>query len=735
MSYRFTGAWLVWGHLLLGVFLLNASAQTPAVNEGGLVNGASFASGPVAAGSIISIFGANLATGTEAAQELPLPANLRGTQVLVNGMAAPLFFVSPEQINAQLPWEVIGAGILRVQVVVQDAQSTIIEIEEEEHTPGLFATNQGGDGQGAILISLSGGAVAAKTGTLPGSRAVKRGEFIEIFCTGLGLVTNQPPSGAPASGDPLSETIAVPTVTIGGIEAERSFSGLAPGFAGLYQVNAQIPMTAPIGDSVAVVLSIGEANSNTVAIAVEPAAGELVHEDWPKYRRDLANTGRSAETGISSLNIDQFKLKWKFDSGGRISASPAVATVGGIRMVYIGNWAGTFFAFEADAGSQTWSFEVDKVGQRCSTPGRCRIYSSAAVDNGMVYFGAESGFVYALDAATGSLVWKKQLGNPDAGYAIWSSPAVHNGVVYLGVASHQSAPCVVGRVEALDAATGANVWTLDTIDQSTCPSGVCVGAGVWSSAAIDPEFGTLYIGTGNSGRGCSPPSANATKYPDGILALDLATGAVKSFFQTLPNDLNDEGDIGAAPVLHTTETVNECAGTHATSHWVTVPTKDSAVYTFARGADGLLGDPAVLRLDSRDAIASPAVVPFTQSVSCRPPDLLVLTQGNDIFVPTFNGVLFGIRQMGAAMEIRWEQALHDCPPDNPCPLFSAPAAVNDLIIFGGGDGNIYATTTNGQLAWSFGTLGLVASGPAISHSTVYFGSYDGFLYAVSRNGE
>ena len=66
---------------------------------------------------------------------------------------------------------------------------------------------------------------------------------------------------------------------------------------------------------------------------------------------------------------------------------------------------------------------------------------------------------------------------------------------------------------------------------------------------------------------------------------------------------------------------------------------------------------------------------------------------------------------------------------------SAPAVVTDLIFFGGGDGNVYAVTTEGTLVWALGTGGLVPSGPAISHSTVYFGSYDGFLYAVSLDGQ
>jgi len=82
-------------------------------------------------------------------------------------------------------------------------------------------------------------------------------------------VTNAPPSGSPAILGSLSQTASTPNVTIGGIPGTVSFSGLAPGFVGLYQVNVQVPLNASIGSSVPVVLTIGGFSSNTVTIAVQ----------------------------------------------------------------------------------------------------------------------------------------------------------------------------------------------------------------------------------------------------------------------------------------------------------------------------------------------------------------------------------------------------------------------------------------------------------------------------------
>ena len=95
-------------------------------------------------------------------------------------------------------------------------------------------------------------------------------EFISIFCTGLGPVSNPPATGDVASAILPSNTPTTPTVTIGGVTATNvSFSGLAPGFVGLYQVNVQVPANAPTGSAVPVALSIGGVSANMVMIAVQ----------------------------------------------------------------------------------------------------------------------------------------------------------------------------------------------------------------------------------------------------------------------------------------------------------------------------------------------------------------------------------------------------------------------------------------------------------------------------------
>ena len=101
------------------------------------------------------------------------------------------------------------------------------------------------------------------------SNPTTAGAYVQIYCTGLGPVTNQPATGAPALEDPLSWTQATPTVNIGGVTATPVFSGLAPGDVGLYQVNVQVPTGVAKGSKVPVAISIGGVTSNTVTLAIQ----------------------------------------------------------------------------------------------------------------------------------------------------------------------------------------------------------------------------------------------------------------------------------------------------------------------------------------------------------------------------------------------------------------------------------------------------------------------------------
>ena len=252
------------------------AANAPVVPPDSVVNNASFAPGttPLAPGTIAAIFGSNLDDGSmnpfsSFAANGELLTTLGGASVTFNGIAAPVFSAFPGQLNVQVPLDLGSATSAQVVVTVAGQSSAPETVPLGAQSPAIFSINQTGKGQGAIQLANSA-TYAAPAGSISGSasRAVKAGDFVTIYCTGLGAVSNPPGTGKPALSSPLSKTLATPEVSIGGVSATVSFSGLAPGFVGLYQVDIEIPQGAPGGNAVPVALSIGGVKSNTVTIAV-----------------------------------------------------------------------------------------------------------------------------------------------------------------------------------------------------------------------------------------------------------------------------------------------------------------------------------------------------------------------------------------------------------------------------------------------------------------------------------
>jgi uncharacterized protein (TIGR03437 family) len=241
------------------VTVTSATNGTPTV--GGLTNAASYAQ-TFAPGGIMSVFGTNLAPTTATAPTVPLPTMLAGASVTINGILAPLYYISPGQLNVQIPYET-PVGSAATLTVENNGQSASFNFNVSANAPAIFSTNAQGTGQGSIL-NTSYQLVDASHPATPGST------YIQIYCMGLGAVSNQPADGAVSPASPLAETTTIPVVTIGGISATVSFSGLAPGFVGEYQVNALVPAGVTAGSAVPVTVSIGAAASNSVTIVVSP---------------------------------------------------------------------------------------------------------------------------------------------------------------------------------------------------------------------------------------------------------------------------------------------------------------------------------------------------------------------------------------------------------------------------------------------------------------------------------
>jgi uncharacterized protein (TIGR03437 family) len=245
---------LAWSWPLVCCLATLAWAQTspPVIANGGVLNAADYGTA-VAPGTMVSIFGTNLAPRTAAASSVPLPTALEGVTVeAVTGTGAnalPLFFVSAGQINAQLPYSILGTTLdIRVRTAAGTSASQRITVATR--APRLFTRTMDGKGEG---ILLHGATYRLVTEAEPATPA----EYLILYLTGLGEVSPAVQPGRPG-GDggalgPLNQVTIPVTATLGGQSAPVVFAGLAPGFVGVYQLNLQVPANLSPGKPVVVV--------------------------------------------------------------------------------------------------------------------------------------------------------------------------------------------------------------------------------------------------------------------------------------------------------------------------------------------------------------------------------------------------------------------------------------------------------------------------------------------------
>ena len=245
---------------LFGVVL---HAQTgPVVSSGSVFNAASLGGDPTnvaAPGSIISIFGQGLATSTASAGGFPLPAVIGTTAVLLGDEFIPLLFVSPNQINAQIPFEASTDGA-SLTVWVSGRPSASVTVTIRRTAPGIFTANS--SGVGPAIVAAANGRVINST------NPAQVGQEIQVLATGLGVTVG---GGGPslATGGPASDqaTVFVPTVTIGGQSAVVISSRAASGQVGQYWVRMIVP-DLPIGDHVIAITSDGRTSRAATTVRV-----------------------------------------------------------------------------------------------------------------------------------------------------------------------------------------------------------------------------------------------------------------------------------------------------------------------------------------------------------------------------------------------------------------------------------------------------------------------------------
>jgi uncharacterized protein (TIGR03437 family) len=221
--------------------IVNAADQTPGLAPGGL----------------ISIFGSSLSNGTVSANQLPLSKGLGNICLYASSVALPMQYVSPTQINAQLPFNASPTESLTISS--SGGASAPFNFTVQPSAPAIF---RNGSGAPLIYRTVDGKLITNDT-------PIHLNETLIIYMTGLGAVSPTVGAGTAAPSNPLASTNVTPSITIGGASIFTLSSGLAPGMVGVYQVNAQVPFHhIPTGSNISFTISQGGA-STTIKVPVE----------------------------------------------------------------------------------------------------------------------------------------------------------------------------------------------------------------------------------------------------------------------------------------------------------------------------------------------------------------------------------------------------------------------------------------------------------------------------------
>jgi uncharacterized protein (TIGR03437 family) len=255
--------------LIVGIHAPSFSpAPTPWINPIGISNAANYTpiTNAYAPGELVNLYG-TFGVSTQVDKVFPIPTTLGGVQVFVNGLPAPVYLVSQNQISALIPYEISGESFATFQVMVNGSKSNMVTVYVDNTAPGIYTLTQNGIGAGAILHS-DYSEVTDSSPALPN-------ETVLLFMNGLGTVTPQVADGEAAPSSPLSvsdEAADIFVVLDDGADfpvlATVSFAGLTPGLAGLYQVNFTVPSSGLTNGDVMIAFETNEALNEMATISL-----------------------------------------------------------------------------------------------------------------------------------------------------------------------------------------------------------------------------------------------------------------------------------------------------------------------------------------------------------------------------------------------------------------------------------------------------------------------------------
>ncbi len=458
----------------------------------------------------------------------------------------------------------------------------------------------------------------------------------------------------------------------------------------------------------------------TYSPATSAAFNVTASSDWTTYLNGNDRSGfASSENGFNPTTVPNLGLAWKTSDAGPsrgVFSQPIVSN----GLVYWGSFDG-YERATTTSGNLVWQQNLGTVtSSGCSDPSEAGVASTATVTTdipvgtatSVLYVGGGDAKVYALNAATGAVLWSYAVG-PISDYFVWSSPAVFGNSVYIGVASFgggtdsgSSCPEIQGQLLQLNRVTGALQNTFDVV-----PNG-CMGGGVWGSPTVDAAAGTIYFGTGSK-----PPPGGCTSEPlvAAVVEVNASDLSLVGSWAVPPAQLSDDSDFGATPTLF-----NGVIGGQSVP-LVGVINKNGIFYAFERDA-----------LDSGPVWQTPIAIGGGNPPAGQGDVASAAFDGTTLYVGGDNtancsGSLNALNPSTGAFI--WQH----CFTDGGFVLGGVTSTSGGVVAVGEGNNIAVFSSATGALLYSYPGTGPFWGPPSIADGTLYEGDMSGNLYALTVN--
>jgi polyvinyl alcohol dehydrogenase (cytochrome) len=435
--------------------------------------------------------------------------------------------------------------------------------------------------------------------------------------------------------------------------------------------------------------------------------------DWPTYMQGNGRTNWSGgENALTPTAAAGLHLAWKASDSGQPESGVFSQPIVSNGRVYWGSFDG-YERATSTSGSLVWkTFLGHTVTESCTAPSQAGIASTATVRSdvpigsatSVLYVGGGDAKVYALNAATGTVLWSHSVGS-NADHFVWSSPAVFGNSVYIGVASFGDCPLVQGQLLQLNRVTGALQHAFNVV-----PGG-CTGGGVWGSPTVDEAAGTVYFATGNAG-----DCASAEPLGESMIEVHASDLSLVSSWAVPPAEQTSDSDFGSTPTLF------KAVVSGQSRNLVGAVNKNGLYYAFVR-----------------DAVASGPIWRARIGEAGEAPNLGMGEVGPSAFDGTtlyVSGHNTTIDDQGCSGSV---QALN---PSTGAPIWQhcftdgfvlggVVGASGGIVAVGEGNNIVVVSAATGAPVFTFAGAGPFFGPPSIANGTLYEGDMSGNLYALT----